>query len=303
MADDDKPPLRAELPISAEWSNVDLLRRTVIPYVVAAFEDDELSTRTSIITGELLENAVKYGNWETGDRRSFRLAVRGSERQLRVEVTNPVRDGAASLKKLIGLVEWIKRFPSPKDAYLTRLVEIANHEAAPGESGMGLVRLAYEAGCQIGVDLVDGGGAVVVAGTIERAVEKEQHTKDLVRMTTGDLPELEVEIVQPVGPEKPVQLRWSGRACHERPLSDFAPVVEAMIRKGCPGTHPVELNVVDLEDMSSTSAAVIMHAAQQLLEEGRDLTVIYDPQQKWQRLTFEGLRGGPSAQSLRFEAA
>lgn len=309
MSDDDSPPLRAELPISAEWSHVDLIRRTVIPYVSAAFDDDELSTRTSIITGELLENAVKYGDWDSGDPRSFRLAMRGNDRQLRVEVTNPVRDGTSSLRTLIALVDWIKRFPSPKDAYLTRLVEVADHESKPGESGLGLVRLAYEAGCQIEVDLADGGNAVVISGTIERDVEAAQETKDLERIMSRDLrPELEIEIVQHAEPhtkqtEAPVQLRWTGRACHEQPLSDFAPVLNAMIEKGCPGSGPVELNIVALEDMSSTSAAVVMYAAQKLLNAGRRVVIIYSPEQKWQRLTFEGLARGQTARDLSFEAA
>ncbi|MEL6183727.1 MAG: hypothetical protein AAFU79_03815 [Myxococcota bacterium] len=309
--DEEAPPLRAELPIPSEWTHVDLIRRTVMPYVAAAFDDDELSTRSGIMTGELLENAVKYGDWEQGDPRSFRIVMRGNERQLRVEVTNPVRDGAASLRKLIGIVDWINRFPSPRDAYLTRLIEVAEEDADSSQSGLGLVRLAYEAGCQLQVDLTDEGRTVMISGTIERAVEAAQKTKDLERLMSMDIPpELEIEVIRPVDEDPqtparraPVQLRWTGRACHDRPLSDFAPLLESLITTGCPGATPVELNLVALEDLASTSAAVIMYAAQKLLDSGREVIILYDSEQRWQRLTFEGWGRGRVSRALRFEAA
>lgn len=299
-----KERLRAEIPVSAEWSNVDLLRRTIIPYVSAAFDDDELCSRVSIITAELLENAVKYGHWQGGDDTDFRLSVRGTETHIRVEVTNPVKNGAASIKDLVGLVDWINRFPSQKDAYLTRLVEVANRELEVGQSGLGLVRLAYEAGCALEVDLLKAGTVVSISGLIERAVELDQATKDLERRMTGDLPQLDLQVSRSEDPREPIRLIWRGRACHERPLAEMAPLVESMLEQTAASSRPIELHLHEVEDMSSTSAAILIRAANDLLLEGRELIIVYDGDRQWQRLTFESLKKvSEQSGGLEFRAA
>lgn len=296
--------LRAEIPISAEWSNVELLRRTIIPSVSAAFDDEELCNRVSTITAELLENAVKYGHWDSGDPSDFRLSVRGSETHMRVEVTNPVRDGAKSIGNLVALVDWIKRFPSPRDAYLTRLVEVANKELSEGQSGLGLVRLAYEAGCQLEVDLIQSGTVVSISGVIERAVERAQATKDLERASTGDLPELDVQISCSDNPNEPIRLIWRGRACHDRPIADLAPLLDGMLEQTSVDERPIEVHVKELDDICSTSAAVLLRAANNMLRKGRRLVIVHDRDRHWQRMTFEGLgAAGQDVEGLEFRAA
>lgn len=296
--------LRAEIPISAEWRAIDILRRTIIPYVSAVFDDPELCSRASTIVAELVENAVKYGHWSGGDPSNFKLAVRGSETHLSVEVTNPVEDGTRSIRDLVALVEWINRFPSPKDAYLTRLVEVANKKFTTGQSGLGLVRLAYEAGCRLEVDLLPSGDVVSITGVIERAVEAAQATKDLERQLTGDLQELNLQIACSEDPMEPVRLTWRGRAVHERPATELAPLVETMLAKASPTIRPIELHVEELEDLSSTSAAILLEAASLLLSQGRKLVIVHDADRRWQRMTFEGLAAanqGPG--TMEFKAA
>ena len=130
-----------DLPVRNEWKNVDLLRTSVQNCFIAVFSDVDGCHSLAMVTGELVENAVKYGDW-TGDRRCFRLRVHGQERRAYVAVENPVRDGDPSLGRLLSTLERIQSYPSAEAAYRARLLELASDDS--GESGLGLVRVAYE---------------------------------------------------------------------------------------------------------------------------------------------------------------
>src|SRR6266567_3232617 len=67
-----------ELPLASEWSSVDLIRTSVQNCLTAIFRDLDGCHVVAMITGELLENAVKYGDW-SADSRRFRLRVNGSQ--------------------------------------------------------------------------------------------------------------------------------------------------------------------------------------------------------------------------------
>src|SRR5215510_2252078 len=130
-----------DLPVRNEWKNVDLLRTSVQNCFIAVFADVDGCHSLAMVTGELVENAVKYGDW-TGDQRSFRLRVHGQERRAYVAVENPVRPEDRSVSRLLSTIDRIKTFPSAEAAYRARLLELATEDGS--ESGLGLVRVAYE---------------------------------------------------------------------------------------------------------------------------------------------------------------
>ena len=68
---------RLELPLQPEWQNVDLLRLAILNCLHAVFGDPELSESVGIVTSELLENAIKYGDWGHGKSRFLLLTVCG----------------------------------------------------------------------------------------------------------------------------------------------------------------------------------------------------------------------------------
>src|SRR5438067_1859482 len=101
MSDDAQAPTSAhpappvnfhlELPIGPEWQNVDLLRLAILNCLAAVFGDQELSESVGIVTSELLENAIKYGDWtRRGGMRFLTLSVRGTGHEVRVEVASPI---------------------------------------------------------------------------------------------------------------------------------------------------------------------------------------------------------------------
>ena len=142
---------RLELPLQPEWQNVDLLRLAILNCLSAVFGDPDLSESVGIVTSELLENAIKYGDWSHAAGRSLRLSVKGGGTQVNVEVASPIHEASPHLASIRSTLEWIRKFPSAREAYISRMRAIAEHlrDEQSGESKMGLVRIAYEGPCDI----------------------------------------------------------------------------------------------------------------------------------------------------------
>src|SRR5215813_11158172 len=125
-----------DLPIRSEWANVDLLRTSVQNCFTAVFSDIDGCHALAMVTGELLENAIKYGDWQGQPGGAFRLRVWGNSKEpvAHVSVENPVRDEDAGVAELQAALRWIETFPSAKEAYRAKLLQIAASTGEPGES-------------------------------------------------------------------------------------------------------------------------------------------------------------------------
>jgi hypothetical protein len=138
-----------ELPIGPEWQNVDLLRLAILNCLAAVFGDQELSESVGIVTSELLENAIKYGDWSRVEAPFLTLTVRGTGDEVKVEVASPIARSSGHYDNLRKTIAWIQNFPTARDAYIARMQAIAETDEGAGVSRMGLVRIAYEGPCAI----------------------------------------------------------------------------------------------------------------------------------------------------------
>lgn len=133
-----------ELPLSEKWKNVELLRTSVLNCLTTIFSNNDFCQTIGIITGELLENALKYGDWSNSS--AFRLHVFGGADGVTIEVYNPVDPKSGALDELLGTLRWLDAQPDAKSAFLARLDQV--HEDQD-ESKLGLVRIAYEGNCTL----------------------------------------------------------------------------------------------------------------------------------------------------------
>ncbi|HET9625656.1 MAG TPA: hypothetical protein VFP84_30030 [Kofleriaceae bacterium] len=148
-----------DLPVRSEWSNVDLLRTSVLNCFAAIFSDVEGCRALAMVTGELVENAIKYGDWSglAGlDDQRFRLRVWGEGHDAHVSVENPVKRGDHNAEEVLRTLGWLRTFSSPAEAYRARLLDIAAAGPEPSHSKLGLVRIAYEGNCRLTAELVRG---------------------------------------------------------------------------------------------------------------------------------------------------
>jgi hypothetical protein len=152
------------VPFRPQWRSVELLRTSVLNCLATIFESYDFCEQLGMTTAELLENAIGYGTWAENGERPLRLVVRGNQDQVEVEVTNPIREGP-DLARLLTTVRTIEEAESPRAAYLARMVELASDPSAQG-SRLGLLRIVFETGAQLGVGVSEDQRNVSVRATI-----------------------------------------------------------------------------------------------------------------------------------------
>jgi hypothetical protein len=151
-----------DVPIRGDWSNIDLLTTSVRACFAAMMMDVEGCQTVAIVASELLENAVKYGDWSGSDR-TFRFHVSGEGGRASISVENPVSDPERALGEIEETLRWIATFPSAASAFQARLVEVASAPAG-GSSRLGLARIAHQAKCTLRAERV--GHAVRVVADV-----------------------------------------------------------------------------------------------------------------------------------------
>jgi hypothetical protein len=129
-----------------DWDAIQRAWEPCRAYLTARGLDDDSAYALCMVVQELLENAVKYGDFGDGDAR-IHLELSGTRDGVTIEVHSPLDDEPTGLDRLDSMIQWIRGFQSPFEAYVERLKEVAGRPFDHGESGLGLVRMAYEGQC------------------------------------------------------------------------------------------------------------------------------------------------------------
>jgi len=96
-----------------------------------------------MITSELVENAIKYG--DESDSPDIQVYAEFEKGEITIEVRNHIRDSEdENLQKLDRAIQWVNGFQFPFEAYIEKLKYVSSKNLEEGESGLGLVRIAYE---------------------------------------------------------------------------------------------------------------------------------------------------------------
>jgi hypothetical protein len=137
-----------DVPVENRWDNVERVRSAVQGCFEAVFRDIAGRDAVAMVTGELVENAIKYGDWsgERGGR--FRLRVWGDQTQASVAVTNAIAPGSDAVQRVRDALAFIAAQPTALHAYQARMIAVARGAST---GGLGLVRVAYEGGCRLTV--------------------------------------------------------------------------------------------------------------------------------------------------------
>lgn len=130
-----------------DWDRIQGAWEDCMDYLAEQGVDPEASYALCTVVLELLENAVKYGGFPSDNDR-IKLEVRTHENALTtIEVRTPLSGDTAHLRRLDRMLQWIRGFQDPFEAYVERLKEVAATPFSESETGLGLVRIAYEGQC------------------------------------------------------------------------------------------------------------------------------------------------------------
>lgn len=126
------------------WDELDKVAEILNSFFMQNAISDEHYDPIFMVTTELLENSIKYGSF-SNKAAKISLTLRKKKNRVFIEVKNPISEKSAlHLSKLDSKIQWIRGFQNPFEAYVERLREVSTKTLEEGESGLGLVRIAYE---------------------------------------------------------------------------------------------------------------------------------------------------------------
>ncbi len=156
------------LRIAPEWSAIQSAWDPCRVMLARVGFDDDTTYQLAMVAQELLENAVKYGAFRAGERVS--LEVRAGRDDVTLEVKSRVGVDDANLRRFDKMVQWIRGFQDPFEAYVERMKTVSAQPYSSGESGLGLTRIAYEGRCMIDF-YVDDESILAVSAVFRTGVE------------------------------------------------------------------------------------------------------------------------------------
>jgi hypothetical protein len=157
--------------IRPDWERIDSVRSAVLASVAAVFPDGELRDTLAMVSTELLENAVRYGEPE----RDVAFSLRDDGADVLVTVSNGVDPASHHVQALQAKVTWLSGFADPLEAYSAALREVyESFEPMREASGLGIVRIHYEGRCQLSCEVSEPGRISVSARRLRSLAEVKE---------------------------------------------------------------------------------------------------------------------------------
>lgn len=134
--------------LKPEWDSIQTTWDPCDRVLVAAGLNRDEAYGICMVVRELLENAVKYGQF-AGPGPPIDLTLDVAPQEVTVEVKSPAGVGSKDLHDFDRSVQWIRGFQDPFEAYVERLKLASAQAFGVGKGGLGLTRIAYEGRCAL----------------------------------------------------------------------------------------------------------------------------------------------------------
>lgn len=127
-----------------DWDNIEEVRTESSQFLTTNKFSDEESHSLIMVISELMENGIKYGDYSIVDS-VVEILIDIKKTIVEIEVLNPVKDAEKKhLQKLDKTIQWIRGYQDPFEAFIEKLRNVSKKPLNDMESGLGLVRIAYE---------------------------------------------------------------------------------------------------------------------------------------------------------------
>ena len=132
-----------KIKLNREWENTSRIQEAVSNMVQCALDDEHHPYIISMISTELLENAIKYSASDFDETAPLLFSVSGDQNEIIVEVQNKIDDAQKeSIVDLDKTIQWIRGYQNPFEAYVERMKRVS--KSSTDSSKLGMVRIAYE---------------------------------------------------------------------------------------------------------------------------------------------------------------
>src|SRR5437762_3837186 len=149
-----------EMRFGPRWTYISCVRRFVASFFMIGLDDKERAEQISMAASELLENAVKYASEEEG---YLKISIAKSTNEVDVCVKNKAEPNHVNtLRREFALIH----AGEPERVYLKKMEEAAMTE---GQSRLGLIRILFEAGAKLRLDVNDSEVSIHAIFTLEQA--------------------------------------------------------------------------------------------------------------------------------------
>ncbi|GMT49216.1 MAG: hypothetical protein IEMM0008_0755 [bacterium] len=129
--------------IKPEWDELKNVMSAVSDFLLPFNLSNDIIHAMVMVSNELAGNAVKYGYFQNEAKISLDLSI--NKTHITIEVRNPIHESNEyHLQKLDKTIQWIRGYQDSFEAYTMKLKELAKSDLNCDESGLGLVRIAYE---------------------------------------------------------------------------------------------------------------------------------------------------------------
>ncbi|WP_061248782.1 hypothetical protein [Leptospira alstonii] len=136
-----------EMKLRPIWGEIERARDECRVFLNELELSEDIRDGLCMITSEILENAIKFGSFiDENDEFTFRIEASKDGMLVQAWSPLPAAGIVENLRRLDSIVQWIRSFQSPFQAYLERLKLVAGQPLEDIESGLGLIRVAYEGG-------------------------------------------------------------------------------------------------------------------------------------------------------------
>lgn len=132
------------LRVQPNWNEMGMVNQTALDFLTASALSEEAVNMYTMIVCELVENSIKYGDFRHSDD-TIHVQVGITRKNISVQVSNPISQATQPyLQDLDRMVQWIRGFQDPFEAYVQRMKAISREPIEVDKSGLGIVRITYE---------------------------------------------------------------------------------------------------------------------------------------------------------------
>lgn len=106
------------------------------------------------------------------------------------------------------------------------------------------------------------------------------------KLSAGDL----TIVPRQAGAGAALELVWSGKSNDRQPGKILGPYFNKAIQHAASQSVPLELHFETLDYLNSSTITAIIQVIQEARGRGVKLVIVFDPNRRWQKLSFDALR-------------